>query len=134
MQLPRGIRPGFSTIPVASLPNGAPGARSGGRFVGGTQSSSAMRRFPRMAVVAIKAINKETSYADILKKAKDGVSLSECGIESSRVREAANGGLIIEVHSTDRKDKADLLAKRLRSALGEGAEVSRPVTTGEIRI
>lgn len=74
------------------------------------------------------------SYADMLKKAKASFSLKELGIESSKIREAANGGLLIEVHDQDGGSKADVLASRLRTVLGESVQVTRPIKMSEIRL
>lgn len=72
------------------------------------------------------------SYADILKTAKEGISLTELGISNPRIRKAANGGIIIEVRGADSASKADSLANKLREVVGQVAHVARPYAKGEI--
>lgn len=46
--------------------------------------------------VALKGRKEDVSYAQILKKAKEEISLNELGIENSRIRKEINGDIIIE--------------------------------------
>lgn len=105
-----------------------PGTR-GGR----TPARKVATRIPKMAAISIKSLSGDTSYADMLKKAK-AFSLKELGIESSKIREAANGGLLIEIHDQGGGAKADVLASRLKVVLGESAQVTRPIKVGEIKL
>lgn len=92
------------------------------------------RRPPRTAAVTITGVSGEFSYAVALLKAREEIPLLELGIESSKIRRAANGGRIIEIHGPDGARKADDLATRLRSILKEAAIVTRPTIKGELRI
>lgn len=93
------------------------------------------RRAFRTAAVAIRSLKgEELSYAEILSKAKEKVSLVDLGIERSKIRIAANGGRIIEIPGPDRCAKADSLANRLKEVLGEEAAISRPVAKSELRM
>lgn len=91
-------------------------------------------RVPRVAAVSIKSTSEKVSYTDMLRKAKASFSLKELGIVFSRVREAANGGLLVEVQDPDDGCKADALASRLRLVLGKSALLTRPVKMGEVRV
>jgi len=85
-------------------------------------------------VVTLKSAVEGTSYAEILRRAKSGVSLAKLGIDSAKIRDAANGGLVIEISGQDGKNKADLLAEELRTVLGSGVSVARPTKMGEIQL
>lgn len=85
-------------------------------------------------MVVIKSTNEEISYAEILRRAKTEVSLDEIGMESVKVREAANGGLVLEIPGPESNGKADMLATCLRLVLGDNAVVTRPTKMGEVRI
>jgi len=92
------------------------------------------RRAPRAAAVSIKANSDGLTYAEIIKRARDGVNLKDLGITNPRMRRAANGGVIIEISGPEGAIKADTLASRLREVIGESALVSRPVVKADLRI
>lgn len=91
-------------------------------------------RLPKAAAVSSKASKDGVSYADIMKKAKSSFALTEIGIDSARIREVANGGILIEVPGPDGASKADTLVDRLKMVLGESASVTRPIKMGEVRM
>lgn len=74
------------------------------------------------------------SYADILVKAREKVSLREIGIQETVIRRAVNGAIVIEVPGPQSKQLAGVLGSRLSEALGEEAGVRNPVARGELRI
>lgn len=76
-------------------------------------------RRPRTAVVAIRAKNKNVSYAEVLKKARQEVSLGDIGIEVTRIKRGINGSLLIEIPGQEGNEKAKALADKLRDKLGE---------------
>jgi len=84
-------------------------------------------RLPKAVAVSIRATNNSVSYADIMKKTKSSFALTDLGINSSRIREAANGGMLIEVFGSNGASKADVLDEKLKEVLGESAVVARPV-------
>lgn len=55
-------------------------------------------------------------------------------VDSMRVREAASGGLVIEVFGKDGVKKADSLVEGLRSVLADSAIVSRSVRMANLRL
>lgn len=83
------------------------------------------RRPPGSAAVSIRPASGG-SLAEILQKAKDTISLTDLGINDTRLRRSA-GGLLIEIPGPENSRRADLLAQRLRAALGDAALVSRPM-------
>lgn len=89
------------------------------------------RSYLKSPVVMVKTVKKNLSYAEILKKAKEEIKLEECGIESTRIREAFTGGLVIQVLGEDGKKGANLLAGRLRTVLGQDVKIACTVRMRE---
>lgn len=101
---------------------------------GGKTESSAKRRPPRTAAVAIHGVGEGFSYAAALRKLRENISLPELNIESSRVRKSTSGGVVIEIPGVERSSKADNLQKKVAEVLGAEARVSRPCVRGELRL
>jgi len=93
-----------------------------------------IRRPLKNAVVAIKMEEDGISYAEALKRAKQKIDLKELSIKDSKIRLAANGGALVQVSGPEGHARADVLAVKLREAIGNGVRVTRPVKYGEIRI
>lgn len=92
------------------------------------------KRLVRPAVVTISNKSRGASYAEILSKAREKVSLKDLGISETVIRRALNGAIVIEVPGPRGKQLAGSLSSRLAEALGNVAKVSNPVATGELRI
>lgn len=90
-------------------------------------SLAGRQRGPRTAAVAVRLLGNNLSMADVIRKARDGVSLEELGISDTRIRKSANGSLLMEIPGPEGTAKADMLAERLRETLGGDAVVSRPL-------
>lgn len=93
-----------------------------------------MRRPPRTAAVAVRVIGEGPPIGDVLRRAREKVSLEDLGISGSRIRKSATGSLLIEIPGQDCSAKADKLAEKLRSALGSGVAISRPTMQGRIKL
>lgn len=65
--------------------------------INSTNKNKIIRKAPRGSVVSITGMQDDFSYANALKKARENISLDHLGIERSRIRRAANGGLLIEI-------------------------------------
>lgn len=93
---------------------------------------------PRSAAVVItlqpEAIQRGMTYTDVLTKAKASINLAELGIDGVRSRLTATGARALELPGATSGPKADLLAEKLRSALGDDARVVRPVKCVDLRI
>lgn len=100
-------------------------------FAGGGRGSVRMRRRP--AVVTITA-SEGGSYAEVLRRAREKVSLQELGIRNTKIRRAFNGGLIIEILGENGTDLASVLRDKLAGTLESDVKVDRPVAKGEIKI
>ncbi|XP_032675610.1 uncharacterized protein LOC116846185 [Odontomachus brunneus] len=92
------------------------------------------RRIPRTAAISIRCLSDGLSYAEALRRAREQIQLDGIGIESTRIRWAANGSVLVEVASTNRSEKADVLAAKLREVLHDEAVITRPVARGELRM
>ncbi|XP_061705673.1 uncharacterized protein LOC133516669 [Cydia pomonella] len=89
---------------------------------------------PTMAavVVALKP-DAQTDYRSVMERATT-LKLAELGVDHLNVRRTATGARIIEVPGAQSSQAADNLVDRLRSLVGDVAEVYRPVKKAEIKI
>lgn len=91
------------------------------------------RRHPKSAAILVTSNKEDITYADILKKARDSISL-DLNIQSTKIRRAANGGMLIEILGPDGANKANVLMEKLKGTLQDRARVVRPMVKGEIRL
>ncbi|XP_046621171.1 uncharacterized protein LOC124305634 [Neodiprion virginianus] len=105
---------------------------------GASKPPGVTRKAPRTAAVAIKCRGESSRYAEILQFARSKIQLEELDIGGTRVRRAANGGVLIEIPGPENAKKADALAERLSNIIGEkygdAVQVTRPSTKGELRV
>lgn len=121
--------------PTHAGPPTRPMQEGGGRPATFNSSRNRIIKFSKPAVVTITTKGGEgTSYADILSKAKQKVSLGNLGIENVRMRRAMNGALVIEIPGPDGKALANSLRRSLEEVLEGEATVSNPVPMEEIRL
>lgn len=92
------------------------------------------RKPPKNAAVLVTSYKEELSYADVIKMARQKISLDELKIQSTKIRRAANGGMIIEVLGPDSHDRADALADKLKTILQNQVKVIRPMVKSDIRL
>lgn len=92
------------------------------------------KKLAKPAVVTITSKPGGASYADILAKARERVSLKDIGIQETAIRRALNGAIVIEIPGPQSKQLAGVLGSRLSEVLGEEAKVKNPVAMGELRI
>lgn len=97
----------------------------------GSRGPPRTRRAPP-AVVSIKLEDNNSTYADILKKAREKIDIKELGINNPKFRKSANGGILLELSGSD--GHAEILADRLRKEVGNQAKITRPIKLGELRI
>nr|XP_032523168.1 uncharacterized protein LOC116774532 [Danaus plexippus plexippus] len=93
---------------------------------------------PRSQAVMIKlrpeAAARGASYLSVLLKAEKEVDRKELGIGPLKIRATATGARIIEVPGSTSAEKADALAAKLKSALAQEVEVTRPVKYADLRV
>lgn len=99
-----------------------------------TKKSKFKPRAIKSAVVTITGKSDGATYAQILSKAKQNVSLASLGIQELRMRRAMNGALIMELPGPEGKRLAGALRNTLEEVLKDDALVKNPVATGEIRL
>lgn len=80
------------------------------------RDKSVKRSFNPPAVL-LKSRTKGELFAEVLRKAKEKISLGELGIKRSKVRRTATGDVLVEIFGNNTKRKADLLADRVRKEL-----------------
>lgn len=100
----------------------------GGRAVG------LGKRLIKPAVVTISNRSGDKTYAQILAKARENVNLKNLGIQTTVIRRAVNGAIVIEVPGPEGKQLAGRLKASLTEAFGEDAVVQNPVAMGELRL
>lgn len=75
------------------------------------------------------------AYANILRNARDKISLQDLGIQLTNIKKAVNGGLIIEIPGEDMTDKADALVEKLRQNFNsDDVRILPPNRTGDILV
>lgn len=95
--------------------------------------SRRIRKPLRLAAVMMRQ-KEGFTYADVLKRARKNISLDALAISTTKIRRAANGGMIIEVLGQDGSNRTNDLAEKLRIIMQEDAKVTRPTIKGEIRL
>lgn len=135
-QQPRWRDTGTAVAPMDPPPDRGSDVRAarparGREFAGGNRGGVRARRRP--AVVTITA-GEGGSYAEVLRRAREKVSLQELGIHNTKIRRAFNGELIIEIPEENGADLASVLRDKLAGTLGSDVRVDRPVAKGEVKI
>lgn len=133
---------GGRTLPAQTAKNykrpygaGSPDVRPKKRILsGGANAGKPGKRLIKPAVVTITGKPGGLSYAQILAKAREKVSLSDLGIQNTVIRRAMNGAIVIEVSGPQGKQLAGTLSTNLAAVLGEEARVLNPVAMGELRL
>lgn len=89
----------------------------------------------RPEVIALHCVNDNITYAQAVKKAKEGIDLKKIGIDNVNMRKARNGGIIMRINGPGNKEKADTLAKAMKEVLEKDCvRISRPVKLTDVRI
>jgi len=89
----------------------------------GTAKPKVRKIASKPAVVTITGKPEGASYADILNKAKQKVSLGNLGIDNVRMRRAMNGALVIELPGPDGQRLASTLRNTLEEVLKDEAKL-----------
>lgn len=91
------------------------------------------RKPPRSSAVTVR-VNEDFTYAEVLKIARNQISLEGLGIEKTKLRKTATGNMLIEIPGNDKKEEADRLANEMRRVLEGKATIARPCIKGEVRM
>ncbi|XP_046742525.1 uncharacterized protein LOC124409153 [Diprion similis] len=125
-----------ATADVGNPKQGASGKtgvppRNGDASTGGPKA-------PRTAAVAITGLTGEIPYGDILRKARQRLERDQVDIPYTKVRRAANGGVLLEISGPAKAQRADELAaqldKAVREEFGDKVRVTRPTRKAELRV
>ncbi|GAB1869279.1 CCHC-type domain-containing protein [Camponotus japonicus] len=95
------------------------------------------RRPPRSAAVTLRIAEKDKdkiTYASVLRKAREKISLEEIGIDKTRIRRTVGGNILIEIPGINKSAEADKLAEELHKVLETEIMISRPTIKGELRL
>lgn len=111
----------------------------GGKKEKGKDSNKGPSKQPRTGKVhgtsAVTITAREgASYAEILRKAREKISLQSIGIETSKIRKGINGGIIIEIPGNDNVKKANDLADKLKEILPDQVRINRPTRKSDMRV
>lgn len=129
-RVPATLIDSYATLPA---PPGHPGKTNERDLAGIRQPNITWRKPPRTAAVTITTANSGT-YASVVRKIREGISLRELGIEKSRVRTTITGGRLIEISGPNNEEKADMLANQIRAMLDNEVRVARPMMKKELRL
>lgn len=94
-----------------------------------------VKKVPKTAAVTITA-KKGISYAEILRHAREKISLPTMGIDASKIRKGINGGLIIEISGEENNIKAAKLADKLKEVLPDkdNIRIAQPTIKADLKI
>ncbi|XP_067209306.1 uncharacterized protein [Linepithema humile] len=93
------------------------------------------RRLPRTAAVAISA--PDGTYADVMKEARERINLKDLNLNSLKIRNARNGGILLEIAGEQSRMKADALAVKLKEVVADRTDevrISRPSRRLDFRL
>lgn len=93
-------------------------------------------RLPTTAAVLVTIRpGSNLSYREVMVEARSKIDLGVISIKDSRLKQAASGGILIEIPGKDRATKADDLANKMDGIFkGKGVHIGRPSRMSELRI
>ncbi|XP_067205438.1 uncharacterized protein PF3D7_1120000-like [Linepithema humile] len=97
---------------------------------------SSPRRDPKRSVPRISEDESELTYSSLLSRAREKMSLSDLNISDTRLKRAANGGIILEIPGDDAGAKVDRLCDKLRALFvdDKGVFIRRPTKLTQLRV
>lgn len=100
-----------------------------------TSNQDRVKKVPKTAAVTI-TVKEGISYAEILRHAREKISLPTMGIDASKIRKGINGGLIIEISGEENSIKAANLVEKLKEVLPDRDKIriSQPTTKADLKI
>ncbi|XP_067216855.1 uncharacterized protein [Linepithema humile] len=95
-----------------------------------------LTRKTRQSREAMDFTIRGTNSAGKTKKAREKISLAELEIVDTRIKRAANGGVLIEIPGAESETKADKLCSRLRELFFDikGVSLRRPMKRVQLRL
>ncbi|EFN64108.1 hypothetical protein EAG_00332, partial [Camponotus floridanus] len=101
------------------------------------EKSKVVRRLPRSSAVTLRISEEDKekhTYADILRTARDKISLEKLDIEKTRIKKTAGGNILIAIPGANKGAEADKLAEELSKVLDNAVTIARPNIMGELRM
>lgn len=93
------------------------------------------KKVPRTMTIGITSLVNNMTYADILKKARENVSLKALNIDKAKIKRTMTGEVIIEIAEDDNEVKADSLRDKLDEVLDSSKiKVTRPTKRTQLRL
>ena len=102
----------------------------------GREKPGSVKVLRRSAVTLTTAPDSETTYAEVMNRAKENLNLSDAGIPDVRIRRSLEGGIILEIPRKDNITKANDLAGRFKvpSPSEDEVRICRPIKKAEVRV
>jgi len=88
-------------------------------------------RQPRSEAITISNPSAGNTYVDVMRKVLAKINLKETGVEVTKTRRTQSGAILLEVND---KEGADILAIKLKRAIGECASVARLTKTTKVLV
>lgn len=104
------------------------------RIRGRTGEHEGNQRDRRIEANVVHKSDQTSIYAEILKNIKRSININKLGIEETRIRRTMAGSLVIQIAGERSKEKANILAEKMRNVVGSEARVARPSRKAEIKI
>ena len=119
-----------------------PSVRSPSAAVRHPAAKDSRFRAPRTAAVLVKcaesAVKSKSSYVDVMRLAREKISLEELNIANTRIRRVQAGGLLIEISGDDETGAKALVGRRRDvfavSDFKDDVNVVRSIRWAEIRL
>lgn len=95
-----------------------------------TATAKPKLKAPRTATVILslqpEAAERGLTYCSVLRTAQEKVNIQQLGIDRIRFRQTKTRARMLEITGSEKDEKADRLASRLREALADVTTVARP--------
>lgn len=123
----------INSVPCSPARNNSADNRARSRSRSRSGQRIDKRKPPRSSIMAINTNEDPRSYSEILKKARTDITLTELGIDKTKIRHSITSDVLIEVFGKDNPAKADRLASNLINVMPE-IRIRRPEKYGDLRV
>nr|XP_012217358.1 PREDICTED: uncharacterized protein LOC105669144 [Linepithema humile] len=94
------------------------------------------RKVPRTSAISILSESADITYSEILRMARENISLSELNICDTKIKRSITGGILIEIPGEESDLKADMLLSRLRHLFKDtnGVKIRKPIKNSQLKL
>nr|XP_012230453.1 PREDICTED: uncharacterized protein LOC105676836 [Linepithema humile] len=94
------------------------------------------KKVPRTSAISILIEDADLTYAEIIRLARDKISLSDLNIFDPKIKRSIAGGILIEIPGEDSDIKADLLLTSLHHVFKDmtGVRIRKPTRNSQIKL